>query len=439
MGDNDKRDYEFIKEQIIEKRWRKLRKRLLRLAVTIFTAVLFGIVAAVAFVLTEPYIYKIVNKGDRKKTLITLPTASNGEIPEVTKIPDDTQNADDNETVVKEVISETVIQKIDADLSDYKYMYYELRKVAYKANKSVVNISSTYLVEDWFNNTVEKTIYTTGLIVAETPTEFFVLVSYDRIQNADKIRIKFIDTFYIDARLVDYEKEINIAIIAVNKNDIPSVYLSDMKTAILGENYSLTVGSPIIALGSPNGYINSMEFGIITSEGSSVSVTDNILKLFNTDIYDNPEGDGVIVNLQGEVIGWITRTLKYDLNKNINTAISVSYIKSYIEQMVNQEERIYFGIKAKDMTSDARQAHKVPNGIYVDEVFADSPALKGDIRNGDIIIMVNDNNIINANGFYKFISQYEAGTKLDVKIKRANSSSDKLVDVSVVLSTKPRN
>jgi len=434
MGDIAKSDYEFIKEQVIEKRWRKIKKRLQRFVIRLLSAVLFGLMAAVTFVLAEPTIYRLVHKDGRSKSQITLPTASDDiQVAEVSGVPEYS-----DQTTTREIIPETVIQKIDANLSDYKDMYYELRKLAYKVNKSIVKVTSSFMVEDWFNNQVEKTVYTPGLIVAETQDEYYILVSLDRVRNADKIRLKFFDTVYVDARMVDYENEINLAVIAVNKEDIPSIYLSGLDTAILSENYSPVVGYPIIALGAPNGHHNSMGLGIITSEGSSVAITDNILKLFNTDIEDNPDGEGVIVNMRGEIIGWITRTLKQDQNSNINTAISVDQIRPYILRMVNQHDRIYFGIKAKDMTEDAKQAHKVGNGIYVDEVYADSPALKANIKNGDIILMINGQNIINTSSFYRLISQYEAGTELTVRVKRTNGGPDKLMDLTVVLSTKPK-
>ena len=434
MGDIAKSDYEFIKEQVIEKRWRKIKKRLMRFAMRLFSAVLFGLIAAVTFVLAEPTIYRIVHKDGRSKSQITLPTASDDiQVAEVSGVPEYS-----DQTTTREIIPETVIQKIDANLSDYKDMYYELRKVAYKVNKSIVKVTSSFMVEDWFSNQVEKTVYTPGLIVAETQAEYYILVSLDRVRNADKIRLKFFDTVYVDAWMVDYENEINLAVIAVNKEDIPPIYLSGLDTAILSEYYSPVVGYPIIALGAPNGYHNSMGLGIITSEGSSVAITDNILKLFNTDIEDNPDGEGVIVNMRGEVIGWITRTLKQDQNSNISTAISVDQIRPYILRMVNQNDRIYFGIKAKDMTEDAKQTHKVGNGIYVEEVFADSPALKADIKNGDIILTINGQNVINTSSFYRMISQYGVGSELIVKIKRTNGGPDKQMDLTVVLSTKPK-
>lgn len=431
MVDNANGDFEFIKEQIVEKKIKKFKRYFIRFSIRFFTAVLFGVVAAVTFVLAEPTIYKIFNKERRDNSPISLPTPNDVQDIDITGIPDE------SEAAAKESIPETVIQKIDANLSDYKDMYYELRKVAYKVNKSVVKICSTFIVEDWFNNLVEKNIYTTGVIVAETPTNLYILVSLDRIQNADKIRLKFSDTVYVDAWITDYEEEINIAIINVSKKDIPSIYLSGLSTAILGRNYSLVVGNPVIALGSPNGHLNSMGLGIISSEGSSVAITDNILKLFNTDIDDNDEGDGVIVNMRGEVIGWITRTLKENQNKSINTAISVEYIRPYILRMINQTPRVYFGIKAKDMTEDAKQAYNVSNGIYVDEVYADSPAFKGNIKNGDIIVSVNNIKVMNTNNFFKLISQYMPGTQVEIGLVRTSGNSVKQMEITVALANKP--
>jgi Trypsin-like serine proteases, typically periplasmic, contain C-terminal PDZ domain len=143
-----------------------------------------------------------------------------------------------------------------------------------------------------------------------------LLVSLDRVKDASSIKIELNDDVAVDAVLQDYETELNLAVIAVNIADIPVKFLDSLAVARLGESYSVMVGSPIIALGNPNGYPLSIDIGIITSKGRTVSITDNELDLFHTNMVFNDESDGVIVNLEGEVIGLISRTLKMTLIVN---------------------------------------------------------------------------------------------------------------------------
>lgn len=448
MSENEKdnKDFEFIKEQVIEKKRKKFKKRFLPFLMTLILAIMFGLIAALTFVIAEPRLYDLLHKEGETKTPISFPTATpTPTLPPAppTKIPDnvgqegdstDPQNGDGTQEVSADPTP--AVQKIDADIEDFSNMYDEIRKVTYDVSRSIVDISSTFTVIDWFNKEVEKTVDTTGVIVADNSAEFLILVSLDRVQGANSIRIKFSDTTYVDANVQDYESELNLALVAVKKDNISRIYLDALQVAKLGESYTLSIGSPVIALGSPNGHPDSMEIGLITSKGSWASISDNKLDLFNTDIDSNANSDGIIVNLKGEIVGLITRTLKEDINENLSTAIGISKIQSYIELMGNQKPRIYFGIKAEDMTEPAKQEHSITNGVYVSEVQTDSPAFEAGLKNGDIILSVNDNAILNTNNFYNYISVYKPGDELSVKVKRKSGTSEKEVDLTVVLVEK---
>jgi S1-C subfamily serine protease len=261
-------------------------------------------------------------------------------------------------------------------------------------------------------------------------------VSLDRVATASSIKVAFADNVVADAKIQDYESEINLAVLAVNLADIPKTCLDTIAIAQLGENYSIAVGDPIIALGNPNGYTHSMELGMITSKGSTIQLTDNQLELFNTDIEDNVNSDGVIVDLDGHIIGLITRTLKQDLNEQISTVVGITRIKKIIERMANTQPRIYFGIKAEDMTEEAKKAYDIKNGIYVTEVQANSPAFKAGVKNGDIILQVNDQVVPTTSSFYTSISFYKPGEKVNLKIIRTSSSTNKEIELKAELEEK---
>jgi S1-C subfamily serine protease len=454
MSENDKdnRNFEFIKEQVIEKKRRKIKKWLLPLLMTIFLAILFGMIAAVTFVITEPRLYELLHKEEVTKTPVSFPTKQPEEGSQSTSTTEDTDTATTEEKDPEEetdpnseeevedphAIPDTVYveQSIDADLDDLVSISDDIRRVAYEVNKSVVNITSTVKVTDWFSTSAEKTIHTTGVIIHNNSKELLILVSLDRVKDANSLKIVFSDTTMVDAVLQDYESEINQAVISVAIEDIPDMFISGLQVANLGESYTVTVGSPIIALGNPNGHPKSMDYGIVTSRESWASVTDNKLDLFNTNIEDNENSDGIIVNIKGEVIGLITRNLKDELNKDLSTVIGISKIKPIITRICNMTPRVFFGIKADDLTVAAKQEHSISNGIYVNEVQADSPAFEGGMKSGDIILKLNGQTILNTNNFYNTISNFQPGTDITVEIKRTTGTSEREMSLTVTLAEK---
>ncbi|MDF2539371.1 MAG: hypothetical protein K0S76_2392 [Herbinix sp.] len=440
---NDNKDFEFIREQVIEKKNKKLRKWFGPFCMMIFMAVIFGVIASVTFCLTEPGIFKFLHKEEDNTSPLTFPTkypddTNNQTNPTITvaptQVPDEEDPADEpDEQNPTQVIVE---RSLDADIDDFLKIYDEIKKVASETNKSIVKISSTQNVEDWYNNPVELNHNTTGVIVANYNNQFFILTSLDRIKDSNRVRILLSEKTSVDAEVLDFESDLNLAVLAVQIEDIPELFKSSMMEATLGESYTVAVGNPVIALGSPNGHPNSMEIGYITSKGSYIGITDNRLDLFNTSINDNKFSDGIIVNMKGEIIGLITQTLKEGINEELNTVIGISKIESYIEQMANQKPRIYFGVKAEDLTEVAKQEYHVDNGIYIDEVLANSPAFDAGVKNGDIILQINEQYVLNSNHFYNTISQYEPEEKLKVKLKRTSSSPEREMEIEVTLAAK---
>ncbi len=445
MSENDKKDFEFIKEQVIEKKRKKIKKRLMPFVMTVCLAILFGLVAAVTFVLAAPRLDEFLHKDEETKTPAEFPTVypeDQTPVTTVTPVPKDNTEKDievngDNISKIPDTV--VVDQRIDASLDDFVNMYGELRKVAYDVNKSLIKVIGITETEDvWFGTHVELTEETTGLLIHNDNVNLLALVSLDRIRKADRIRVEFSKSFSVDATIQDYETELNLAVISIPIKEIPAGYLDNTEIAKLGESFTLVAGSPILALGSPNGHVGSMEFGIISSGNTVAYITDNQLDLFNTDIDVNEKGDGIIVNTKGEVIGLITRTLKDGVSDSLNVCIGISRIKPLLTDLVNNNPRIYFGVKTENMTDTTRAEHEIANGIFVDETIEDSPAFEAGIQAGDIILYVEDEMIIDTSDFYSTLAYRKAGDKISVRLKRTAGSTEKELTVTVTLAEKKK-
>ncbi|NMB43495.1 MAG: serine protease, partial [Clostridiales bacterium] len=340
------------------------------------------------------------------------------------------------ESETEKYVQPTIINNtIAADLDDLSNIYYEVKRLADDASKAMVLVTSIKSNKDWFENEIEVPDNTNGLIVANNGVDLLVLVNYDQIQGANTIQVTFTNDIKAEATLQAFDSELNLAIIAIALDDL-SEEIREISVADLGESTYLPVGTPIIAIGSPNGYMNSMEIGMINTRGSNINLTDYQIDLFHSDITHVEDGEGYIINLKGKIVGIITNHLSDDRSENINTFIGISNIKPIIEALVNNDRRAYLGITAIDITDEALEELGLENGIAVTGVIANSPAYHSGIQIGDILTSVNGEDIISVLNFQSRLLQSKPEDMFDITIHREYQNSDDTIKLEIMLETR---
>ena len=96
-----------------------------------------------------------------------------------------------------------------------------------------------------------------------------------------------------------------------------------------------------MALGSPMGTSGSVCYGMVTSVGAVVDQADAAYKTIVTDIYGSSNATGVLINMDGMVIGIIDNVLSSGDKGNLLTAYGISELKRTIEKMSNDKKRAY--------------------------------------------------------------------------------------------------
>ena len=85
-------------------------------------------------------------------------------------------------------------------------------------------------------------------------------------------------------------------------------------------------------------------------------------------------------------------------------------------------------MSVSDLNSSVVSRGILPNGAYVKEVDASSPAEKAGIQPGDIIVEVDGTIISNANGLISQLENYKTGDTVEVIVYRAEN----IVDAKVI-------
>ena len=103
---------------------------------------------------------------------------------------------------------------------------------------------------------------------------------------------------------------------------------------------------------------------MLTSARNKQSAVDAEYTILVTDMMKNAGADGVLINLNGEVVGIMQEQHLASNMQNVLTAYGISDIKGLLEHLSNNQDVVYLGIKGTTVTKDALDAG-VPEGIYV--------------------------------------------------------------------------
>lgn len=412
--DEEKEEYQFMKEVIKE---RPISKH--RLAVygglVAGGAVVFGLIAALVFALVHPAFQDYFEgKEDPPKVDIAqeedpVSAEEQATAEEAVQSENDSQTEETQQPGVSEGIT----------LDEYEQLYEDILEVAQEPKRAIVSIIGINSNVDWFNEAYDSpTGQVSGFILADNGEELFLLTEYRIVENVERILVTFCDGSTANARFQKTDPNTGLTILKVPLSEISQETKDVIMTAPLGTSYSVKQGQPVIAIGSPMGYSDSVAYGVVTSVTNRISTIDNQYNLVTTDILGSAEGSGILLDLDGEVIGIIAQSYSNEGSKNIVTALAISQIKGLLEDLSNNEELVYVGIKGQDVTMSISDKTGIPQGVYVETVVQDSPAMQAGIQSGDVIVGVGDQNVKTLKAYYEAISAHHAGSSIKLKIMR---------------------
>ncbi len=388
-------DSDFITERIKQRPIN--RKKLFRkMMLTAAMAVIFASVASLTFLLLEPVISNWLYPEEEPEYIEFLT-----ETEEI--LPED-MIAEESEVLEEQNPSELLLQNsqlaqikesIHLDTGDYSKMYHELAKTAKKAVQAVVTVTGSVSDIDWFNNPYERKDQTAGIIVARPEGKMLILLNYRNIEQADNLIVTFCNGQQAEAEWVQKDSNTSLAVLSVAEEYITEETSSAIHIADLAASSSnkAILGNPVIAIGSPLGYGESVCYGMITSNHISLNMADASYKLLTTDIYGSEDASGVLINLNGQVLGIIDNSYNKEDMKNLISAVGITELRQLIERMGNNRTQAYLGTRGTDVTAEIHETLGVPLGAYITEIEIGSPAMNAGIQSGDIIIMMDEHPI----------------------------------------------
>lgn len=398
----DENKNEFVRETIKDKPINR-KKIYQKFLVAAGSAICFAVIFCAITALLLPHLLKrrglMLAEADTQTATETQPQPTQTQVPE-------TQTQKPDPVVVDPTLS----------LEDYQKLQTQLYKIGQTANKSIVVITSVTNDTDWFNDSYESEGEGSGVIISENSKVFYILTEQKLIHGSDGVRVTFVDNTTVDAQVIGADKNIGLAVIAVQKDDMQDTTLGRVAIAQTGSSASVTPGTIVIALGSPLGSSFSVLTGTVTATNLEASIVDHNFKVFSTDIVSNSSGSGILINTDGEMIGVVMQGISDE--GNTITAVTMTNLETMIDLLTSGKTIPSLGLSVSTVTSKIANEYNLPTGVYIKSVQMESLGAKAGLQVGDIITQMNGEEITTADQYGEVLLAIEQGSTLNMVVQR---------------------
>ena len=245
----------------------------------------------------------------------------------------------------------------------------------------------------------------------------FVLTNSHVVQKAVKIRLILADGQRVAARLIGAAPDTDLAVLRADA--------ANLVPAALGDSSAVRVGQIAIAVGNPLGFQCTVTAGVVSALGRSLRSESGRLieNIIQTDAALNPgNSGGPLVNSRGEVIGINTAIIQPA--QGICFAIGINTARFVASRLIQfgKVKRSYLGVVGQRVplpryavrTNGLAAGH----GLLAQEVVSGSPADKGGLLQGDVILTYDGHAIDGVDALQRLLTEETVDVVAELRILR---------------------
>ncbi len=270
-----------------------------------------------------------------------------------------------------------------------------------------------------------------GVIVSSSG---YILTNSHVVDAADEIEIALADTRRVSAKVVGTDPETDLAVLKIDLPNLPAI--------TLGASDSARVGDVVLAIGNPFGVGQTVTLGIVSALGRSHLGINTFENFIQTDAAINPgNSGGALVDVNGHLMGINTAIysrVEGGASLGIGFAIPVSTAKSVMEQIIKTGtvQRGWIGVGVQDMTQEIAESFKmrVARGTLITEVFRGTPADRGGMKVGDVLIAVKGKTVTDSASMLNLIAALVPGSQATLRVVREKQE----LDLKVTVGKRPK-
>ncbi|WP_457665794.1 DegQ family serine endoprotease [Thiolapillus sp.] len=251
-----------------------------------------------------------------------------------------------------------------------------------------------------------------GFIISK---DGYVLTNHHVVDGADEVIVRLNNRKSYEAKVVGSDEASDIALLKIDADNLPAVRIGNSK--------NLKIGAWVLAIGSPFGFDATVTAGIVSAKGRSLP-SENYVPYIQTDVAINPgNSGGPLFNLDGEVVGINSQIFSRSGGfMGLSFAIPIELAMNVADQLRKEGHvtRGYLGVLIQDVDRNLAETFGMsrPQGALVARVIKDSPAAKGGLRVGDIILTFNDQPLRNSSQLPPLVGTMTVGEDARLQVLR---------------------
>lgn len=253
-----------------------------------------------------------------------------------------------------------------------------------------------------------------------------ILTNAHVVANAAEVTVKLTDRREFRAKVIGSDPQTDIAVLKIEAAGLPTVRL--------GNSDKVRVGEWVAAIGSPFGFENTVTSGIVSAKSRALP-DGTYVPFIQTDVAVNPgNSGGPLFNLSGEVIGINSQIYSSTGGyQGLSFAIPIDMVIKVKDQLVQHGKvsRGRIGITIQEVNQSLAESFglKQAGGALVSSVEPGSPAAKGGLKDGDVILSLDDQEISRSIDLSARVAELRPGTTATLGIWRKGAQKDIKISV----------
>lgn len=248
----------------------------------------------------------------------------------------------------------------------------------------------------------------------------YIVTNNHVIFGSDEVVVVLNDKREYDAIVIGADPNTDLALLKVEAAE-----LSALK---FGDSDELRLGEWVLAIGNPYNLTSTVTAGIVSAKARNLPFLRtqefSVESYIQTDAAVNPgNSGGALINSRGELVGINTAIASRNgAFVGYSFAIPVSIVHKVVTDLIEYGEvqRAILGVNISTVTADLAAEMNISEiaGVYVRQALPDGAAKEAGIREGDVIVSVNDTRVNSSAELQEAVSRYRPGQEVSVIIRR---------------------
>ncbi len=253
-----------------------------------------------------------------------------------------------------------------------------------------------------------------GVVIAP---DGYIITNDHVAHDAKQLEVTLTDGSTLPAAIVGTDPATDLAVIRAEGSNLPF--------ATLGDSASLRVGQLVIAIGNPFGFQSTVSTGVVSALGRALRSREGRLIediIQHTAPLNPGNSGGPLVDSRGRIVGINTAIIM--MAQGIAFSIPSNTAKWIVSQLLTHGRvpRGYLGITAQQRPLGRRlvRFHHLSKEFAIEVRFVSpgSPAEQGGLRQGDLIVAVNGQEVWSVDHLHRFLSEWPIGKPVTLTVIR---------------------